>query len=129
MTREEALTQLRLGHGINEDVSEEYNDAVNLAIKALEQEPVLDTDIILSSEEYGELVSNEYDNGYAKGYRDALENEESVIDKIRAEIETKYGQCNLCEYSALVYTAVGDIADILQIIDKYKTESEGSNEN
>ncbi len=41
MTREEALTQLRLGPGINEDVSKEYNDAVNLAIKALEQVPKL----------------------------------------------------------------------------------------
>ena len=34
----EALTQLRLGPGINEDVSEDYNNAVNMAIKALEQE-------------------------------------------------------------------------------------------
>lgn len=41
MTREEALEQLRLGPGINEDVSEEYNDAVNMAIKALEQEPII----------------------------------------------------------------------------------------
>lgn len=39
MTKEEALEQLRLGPGINEDVSEEYNDAVDMAIKALEQQP------------------------------------------------------------------------------------------
>jgi len=39
MTREEALIQLRIGPGINEDVSEEYNKAVDMAIKALEQEP------------------------------------------------------------------------------------------
>lgn len=42
MTREEALTQLRNGPGINEDVSEEYNEAVDMAIKALEQEPCED---------------------------------------------------------------------------------------
>lgn len=36
MTVEEALTQLRLGPGINEDVTEDYNDAVNMAITALE---------------------------------------------------------------------------------------------
>ena len=35
MTRTEAIVQLRLGPGINEDVSEEYNDAVNMAIEAL----------------------------------------------------------------------------------------------
>lgn len=39
MTREEALAQLRNGPGINEDVSEEYNEAVDIAIEALEQEP------------------------------------------------------------------------------------------
>lgn len=38
MTREEAIIQLRFGPGINEDVSEEYNDAVNIAIEILEQE-------------------------------------------------------------------------------------------
>jgi len=37
MTREEALVQLRIGPGINEDVSEEYNEAVDIAIEALIQ--------------------------------------------------------------------------------------------
>ena len=37
MTREEAIIQLRLGPGINEDVSEKYNDAVNIAIEALKR--------------------------------------------------------------------------------------------
>jgi uncharacterized protein Yka (UPF0111/DUF47 family) len=35
-TIEKALEQLRLGPGINEDVSAEYNDAVDTAIEALE---------------------------------------------------------------------------------------------
>lgn len=35
---EEALVQLRIGPGINEDVSEEYNEATDLAIKLLERE-------------------------------------------------------------------------------------------
>lgn len=46
MTREEALAQLRNGPGINEDVSEEYNEAVDMAIKALEQQPSEDTEVI-----------------------------------------------------------------------------------
>lgn len=52
---------------------------------------------------------------------------EPILDKVRAEIETKYGQCKLCEFDSDydgVYTDIGDIADILQIIDKYKAESE-----
>ena len=60
----------------------------------------------------------------------ALDNE-NVLDKIRAEIETKYGQCDICEYfedydyeenDVSEYRPIGNIADILQIIDKYKTE-------
>lgn len=39
MTREEAIVQLRLGPGINEDVSEKYNDAVDMAIEALQDRP------------------------------------------------------------------------------------------
>lgn len=52
-------------------------DALKEVIKSLEQEqePISETDIILTREEYGELVSSEYDNGYAKGYREALEQE------------------------------------------------------
>lgn len=58
---------------------------------------------------------------------------EKVLDKIRAEIETKYGQCDICEYfedydyeenDISEYRPIGNIVDILQIIDKYKAESE-----
>lgn len=61
-----------------------------------------------------------------------LISQDSVIDKIRAEIETKYGQCDICEYfedydyeenDISEYRPIGGIADILQIIDKYKAES------
>jgi len=56
-----------------------------------------------------------------------------ILNKIRAEIETKYGQCDICEYfedydyeenDISEYRPIGNIADILQIIDKYKAESE-----
>lgn len=55
-----------------------------------------------------------------------------VLDKIRAEIETAYGSCDLCEWDVYdyeddditEYKSVGDVADILKIIDKYKSESE-----
>ena len=59
--------------------------------------------------------------------------QEPILDKIRAEIETKYGQCDICEYfedydyeenDISEYRPIGNIADILQIIDKYKAETE-----
>jgi hypothetical protein len=55
------------------------------------------------------------------------------LDKLRAEIETKYGHCDICEYfedydyeenDISEYRPIGNIADILQIIDKYKAEME-----
>ena len=57
-----------------------------------------------------------------------------VLDKIRTEIETEYGQCDICEYfenydyeenDISEYRPIGNIADILQIIDKHRAESEG----
>ena len=51
--------------------------------------------------------------------------QETVLNKLRAEIETKYGQCSICEYDSDYggkWYEVGDIADILQILDKYKNE-------
>lgn len=56
-----------------------------------------------------------------------------VLDKIRAEIETTYARCDLCEWDVYYdydetdiseYKAVGDVADILKIIDKYKNGDE-----
>jgi len=67
-----------------------------------------------------------------QGYDKANEEWLDRIDKIRAEIETKYGQCDICEYfedydyeenDISEYRPIGNIADILQIIDKYKAET------
>jgi len=72
----------------------------------------------------------EHDHEILKAYADGAN---EVLDKIRAEIETKYGQCDICEYfedydyeenDISEYRPIGDIADILQILDKYKAESE-----
>ena len=57
--------------------------------------------------------------------------QETILDKLRAEIETKFGHCDLCEYfedydyeenDISEYRSVGDVAEILQIIDKYMAE-------
>lgn len=57
---------------------------------------------------------------------EALE-QEPVLDKIKAEIIEKYWDCNICKWKIDYkphYAIRGDINDILQILDKYKTESE-----
>ena len=108
MTREEAIAQLKMDRdlcnfnpmtGEEEPMNEDCRksaDALDIAIKALEQEPVL--------------------------------------DKIKDEIETEYGQCDICEYfedydyeenDISEYRPIGNIADVLQIIDKYKADMRG----
>lgn len=58
----------------------------------------------------------------------------SALDKIRAEIQEKFGDYDICEWfedydyeenDISEYQHVGDVSDILAIIDKYKAESEG----
>lgn len=55
------------------------------------------------------------------------------LDEIRAEIEEKYGDYDICEWfenydyeenDISEYRPIGNIADILQIIDGHKSESE-----
>lgn len=66
---------------------------------------------------------------YEKILDDTEKYYKDVLDKIRAEIEEKYGDYNICEWyedydyeenDTSEYHSVGDITDILQIIDKYK---------
>lgn len=111
--------------------------ALDMAIKALEQGPRKD-EVILTNKEYRELMANEYDHGYCKGYAVALEEQESALDKIEEEIkDTLY-------VDSLIFTELIDFRkgsksaddvieefnrvtrmEVLRIIDKYKLESEG----
>lgn len=73
--------------------------------------------------------NSSHSNTYAF-FRMALKSleQESILDKIKAEIETKYEQCAICEWESgyAMWEQIGDIDDILQIIDKYQKESEGN---
>ena len=122
------------GHIIVADLC---RDTANL-LEALEQEPRKDG-VILTHKEYNELIANEYnagyrkgyDKGYCKGYVIASEEQKPVIDKIRAEIEqlptnTRInwdGCCPDIDYPEIEYVDVSK-AGLLEIIDKYKAESE-----
>ena len=66
-------------------------------------------------------------------YKFAQRQVNDVLDKIRAEIIEKFGNCSICEWfedydyeenDISEYRSVGDISDIIEIIDKYKAESE-----
>lgn len=92
----------------------------NSTSQTLKQEPRKD-EVILTKEEYGELVSSEFDNGYAKGYKEALE-QGSILDKIRAEIEA-LEYLNI-EDGSNGYDKYTEQYEVLKIIDKYKEESE-----
>ena len=57
----------------------------------------------------------------------------AILDKIKEEIEAEYGYCYICEWyedydfeenDISEFQRVGTVSDILEIIDKYKTESE-----
>ena len=74
MTKKEAIGELKLFKGHTFTKTEE---ALDMAIEALKQESRKD-EVILTKEEYGKLVSSEFDNGYAKGFREALDQEPST---------------------------------------------------
>lgn len=84
--------------------------------------PQLSVPEVTALAEWIEKLTKECEEAYNKGYADGMKAQEPILDKIRAEIETKYGQCDICEYDSdyCGWNQVGDIADILQIIDKYK---------
>lgn len=65
-----------------------------------------------------------------------MTNKIDVLDKIRAEIKEKFEGCDICEWfddydyeenDISEYRPVGSIDMVLDIIDKYKAESEGVN--
>ena len=121
MTREEAIDQLQdAKDGYQEYLSAE---ALDMAIKALEQEPRKD-EVILTNKEYRELISNEYEHGYSKGYAEALEEQESILDKIRGEIKQYQSEYDVhpgTEYNRTVWRTFNRC---LLILDKYKAETE-----
>lgn len=65
-----------------------------------------------NSEAVSLLMNSEY---YNKGYKQGVSD---VLDKIKAEIKTLSKKYWYCEHAA-------DLDEVLEILDKYKRESEG----
>ena len=92
MTREEAIKMLKSKMDGHTDTSYEWAETVRMAIKALEQEPILDkirADI--------EQLTSRYSISKERGGMGQVEWSDRLIKE----------------------------SDVLKIIDKYKTESEG----
>lgn len=124
MTREEAIARIKdhmIIHEIKEPRAIYISEALDMAIKALEQEPILDRDCEHCSKTYGTLgccdtVSNEWMYSCKEGQREYL------LDKIRAEIE-ELDEYYDNDYFSENIDAMCKCNEVLQIIDKYK-ESE-----
>lgn len=154
MTREERekaierLNHIKI-HGAdipNESIDIQRKDieALDIAIKALEQED--DIDKIrkrVELEKLGYPPSAGYYKAIMKvldiidkykgeseeevSIKQAPEEQEPVLDKIRSEIIEKYWDCDICKWKIGYkphYVIRGYINDILQILDKYKAEVE-----
>lgn len=115
MTREEAIRCLSVhsstnGSGLCTD--KQHYEAKQMAIKALEQEP---TDKNFTKADIDAIV---------KAINDGWElRVNEILDKIRAEIIEDCGYSK--DYvGAFTYSTI-KLKTVLQIIDKYKAESEG----
>ncbi len=105
MTREEAIKTLKGEAWIC--CSEKWNEALDMAIKALEQEPVI--------EPLERLAESAVKTAKVL---ERLSEQERILDKIRAEIEEIIGESNLADHdfcSGLICAR--------KIIDKYRKEN------
>lgn len=101
MTKAEAIAELKRDIELENDFTEDYINAVNMAIEALEQEPFINKPCVSSG-------VCEHDKN-------------KVLDEIRAEIEElKPNNPNFKGY----FEQNVALNKVLEVIDKYKAESE-----
>lgn len=104
MTREEAIDLLDNLIGMVEDNhNSNYDTALQMAIKALEQEPKSEW---------------QHDHEILKAYSDGAN---EMLDKVRAEIGSLP---KIYPFVNHIYTYI-KTSDCMQIIDNYRSESEG----
>lgn len=116
MTREEAIAELKRDIELDNDFSEEYITAVNMAIEALEQEPCEDC---ISREELDKALRN-----FIRNFPSINPQEPKLdtLDKVRAEIMDWETDIYENEYDAEIHDFVFE--RIYEIIDEHKAESE-----
>ena len=132
MTTQEAITRLKRLDNI---VNNYYSEAIYMAIKAIEQQPCEDCTVIkkLSKKYYVEDAYGYTDEDIVNKVNEIIDvvndmpsvtpkaEQKAVLDKIRAEIEElKPNNPNFKGY----FEQNVALNKVLDIIDKYKTESE-----
>ena len=142
MTKEEAIKMLEYirytGNGESEYKNCVQSIALDMAIKALEQQPCKDCISRQEALSNKHIVYDDDGIGYSVVRADVIAKlpsvtpkaeQKAVLDKIRAEIEQltsrysiskKRGSMGIVEWSDRLI----EESDVLQIIDKYKEESE-----
>lgn len=107
-----------------------YQDIEMQIVKQLEHtvvEAIRKCDVVVVKDELIKALN--YDrNQYSKGYKDGAN---AVLAKVRAEISEEYGDYDICEWfndydyeenDISEYRQVGNVSDILKIIDKHLQE-------
>lgn len=118
MSREEAIKVLKEYLVLDEDIDNEYLEAQRVAIEALEEQ-----------ENPNSIRINFVGEEEAKEFNEYLKNQqpkESVLDKIRDEAKELDGKYLIGDYGIYGENIPKYVRlwDVLQIIDKYKSESE-----
>lgn len=145
MTREEAIKMLKYNSNvihrtINGETDPREVEALDMAIEALEQESsynsinsLVESNLKNPKAKTFDVLHFVADNAWLstfeaieKAYNFGVSEQEQVLDKIRAEILEDCGYSK--DYvGAFTYSTI-KVATVLQILDKYKAESEASDE-
>ena len=129
MTENEAIKMLKSKMDGHTDTSYEWAETVRMAIKALEAQPCEDAISRADAKKYLSALDANGDRVIYESDLDLLPpvtpkaEQEAVLDKIRAEIEETY--MNITYQENKDRKATWGLRRALEIIDKYKAESEG----
>ena len=131
MTNEKAIKMLEyiklVGNGESEYKNDAQAIAIDMAIKALEQQPCEDCISRQEALSYKHIVYDDDGIGYSVVRADVIAKlpsvtpkaeQKAVLGKIRAEIE------QITDTMGVSYNQYVSKIDVLQIINKYKAESE-----
>ena len=130
MTREEVIARVKHQRDWANEVNRMLDvEAFDMAIKALEQEPILEKDgtLIVTTDHYENVgrVLVQYGTNGTLFYQDRepTAKNDAVLNKIRAEIEQL--PTSTCSEKCRTRVNVDDFKEnVLKIFDKYKAESE-----
>lgn len=121
---EDCISRKQVLHWLENATDESIENALNNNLDFIPPvtPQVSKDEVVLSNKEYRELIANEYDHGYVKGYQVALEEQGATFNKMRTEIDDlKPNNPNFKGYHEQRVA----LNKALEVVDKYIEESEG----